>query len=104
MRKQLPIYIGALQPRMIRLAAEVGDGLLISRRGGNSPKYVKEVLRLVEQERRRSRKLKGRPFSICSFVESSIDTDREKALKIIRRVLASYTIPSMLTACYETQR
>jgi 5,10-methylenetetrahydromethanopterin reductase len=90
-----PIYLGALQPRMIRLAAEVGDGLLISRRGGSSPRYVKEVLRLVEQERRRSRKHKGGPFSVCSFVESSIDTDRERAVKTIRRVLASYTIPSM---------
>jgi 5,10-methylenetetrahydromethanopterin reductase len=99
MRKQPPIYLGALQPRMIRLAAEVGDGLLISRRGGSSPRYVKEVLRLVGQERRRrTRARKGRPFSVCSFVESSIDTDREKAVRAIRRVLASYTIPSMPVA------
>ena len=98
MRKQPPIYLGALQPRMVRLAAEVADGLLISRRGGSSPRYVKGVLRLVEQERRRTGARKGTPFSICSFVESSIDTDREKAVGAIRRVLASYTIPSMPVA------
>src|SRR6202023_272258 len=97
--KRPPIYLGALQPRMIRLAAEVADGLLISRRGGGSPKYVKEVMLEVQRERRRV-KLTGRPFSIRSFVESSIDTDGEKALKTIRRVLASYTIPSMPQAVF----
>src|SRR5688572_5078234 len=42
-----PVVLGAMGPKMIRLAAEVADGLMISRRGGSSPRYVRSVLDAV---------------------------------------------------------
>ncbi|MDA4131019.1 MAG: LLM class flavin-dependent oxidoreductase [Thaumarchaeota archaeon] len=88
-----PIYLGALMPKMIELAAEIADGLLISRRGGSSPRYVKEVIRLVKKVRRRASHPEH--FSIRAFIETSIDEDREKAFQLSRKVLGSYTIPLM---------
>lgn len=85
-----PIYIGALMPRMIELAAEIADGLLISRRGGSSPRYVEEVTKQVRQVRQ-MKQISGQ-FVVRSFIESSIDNDGEKARQTARKFLASYTI------------
>ncbi len=83
------IYVGALKPKMIELAAEIGDGLLISRRGGGSPRYVADVVKSVWQTIRGITK----EFTIRTFIESSIDEDGDKARQTARRILASYTIP-----------
>jgi 5,10-methylenetetrahydromethanopterin reductase len=88
-----PIYVGALMPKMIQMAAESGDGLLISRRGGSSPRYVAEVVTQVKKVR--NRMSKSGPFTVCSFVESSIDDDREKAVRVARQFLTSYTLRLM---------
>jgi 5,10-methylenetetrahydromethanopterin reductase len=77
-----PIYIGGLLPKMIELASEIADGLLISRRGGGSLRYVGEITKSVRK----------REFTVRSFIESSIDSDRENARRTARQFLASYTI------------
>jgi alkanesulfonate monooxygenase SsuD/methylene tetrahydromethanopterin reductase-like flavin-dependent oxidoreductase (luciferase family) len=89
----LPIALGAMGPRMIRLAAEVADGLLISRRGGSSPRYVESVAHAVTEVRGPRDRDGG--FTIRCFFETALDTDRAPALATMRQVFATYTLPSM---------
>ena len=96
-KKFTPIYYGAMKPKMIRMACDLGDGLLISRRGGSSPRYVKQVLDLVWTIRgEQSKSNHNKPaFSVRSFLESSIDDVRERAVNNMRHVFATYTLPLM---------
>jgi 5,10-methylenetetrahydromethanopterin reductase len=89
--ERLPIALGALGPRMIRLAAEVADELLISRRGGSSPRYVEHVARLVAGVR--GPRDRDRGFTVRCFFETALDTDRARALATMRGVFATYTLP-----------
>jgi 5,10-methylenetetrahydromethanopterin reductase len=89
----LPIALGGLGPRMIRLAAEVADELLISRRGGSSPRYVEHVTRLVAEVR--GPRDRDRAFRVRCFFETALDTDRARALATMRRVFATYTLPTI---------
>jgi alkanesulfonate monooxygenase SsuD/methylene tetrahydromethanopterin reductase-like flavin-dependent oxidoreductase (luciferase family) len=75
---------------MIRLAAEVADGLLISRRGGSSPRYVRGVLNAVAAV---PGKRDG--FRVRCFFETAVDTDRRVALDAMRRVFTSYSLPHL---------
>jgi 5,10-methylenetetrahydromethanopterin reductase len=89
----LPVVLGALGPRMIRLAAEAADGLLISRRGGSSPRYVDSVVRAVTQVR--GPRERDAAFTIRCFFETAIAEDRPVALATMRQVFATYTLPLM---------
>jgi 5,10-methylenetetrahydromethanopterin reductase len=89
-----PVYLGDIGSKMLELAGEFADGLLITRRGGFSPRYVKYAIDKVT----RSAAIKGRDASkinFLAFLETSISKDRELAGNFIKEVLASYTIPNL---------
>ncbi len=66
--EKFPIYIGAQGPKMLNLASEVGDGVLIN---ASHPLDFKEAFKCFSELK------KG--FDVVAYTSMSIDKDREKA-------------------------
>jgi len=75
-RKGIPIYIGAQGPRMLKLASEIGDGVIIN---ASHPKDVEFALRNIDMR-------KGFDIAVCSAF--SIDKDRDRAIQSVKPVVA----------------
>ncbi len=85
--RHIPIYVGATGPKMLELAGEIGDGVLLNYMV--SPKYNDDALERIEQGARRAgRRLEDldRP----QLVVCSVDRDRTKALDASRILLTQY--------------
>ena len=85
--RTIPIYIGATGPRMLELAGEIADGVLLNYMV--SPKYNDEAMdRIAVGARRAGRRLEqiDRP----QLVVCSVDRDRGKALDAARLLLTQY--------------
>ncbi len=86
-RPQLPIYIAALSPAMLRLAGEIADGVLLWLCG---PRYIEEV---AMGEIAAGRKLAGLPldgFDIVPAVPAALTQDPQAAHRAMRRDLLPY--------------
>jgi F420-dependent oxidoreductase-like protein len=86
-RPDLPIYIAALSPAMLRLAGEIGDGVVLWL---CNPDYIRDVVvPEVEKGRQRAGKaLDG--FDIVAAVPSAVTTDVEEARERLRADLVPY--------------
>jgi 5,10-methylenetetrahydromethanopterin reductase len=85
--RQVPIYVGATGDQMLRLAGEIGDGVLLNY--CVPPEYNDKALELIDQGAKKSgRRLEDldRP----QFIVCSVDPDREKALDSARELLTQY--------------
>jgi alkanesulfonate monooxygenase SsuD/methylene tetrahydromethanopterin reductase-like flavin-dependent oxidoreductase (luciferase family) len=86
-RPELPIYIAALSPAMLRLAGEIGDGVLLWL---CSPQYIKDV---VVPEVRKGRERAGKTlegFDITPAVPAAVVQDRSDAFAAMRGDLLPY--------------
>lgn len=86
-RPELPIYIAALSPNMLRLAGEIGDGVLLWL---CDPPYVRDV---VLPEVRKGRERAGKDlegFDIVPAVPAAVTEDRAKTLDRVRGDLVTY--------------
>jgi alkanesulfonate monooxygenase SsuD/methylene tetrahydromethanopterin reductase-like flavin-dependent oxidoreductase (luciferase family) len=86
-RPELPIYIAALSQNMLRLAGEIGDGVMLWL---CSPEYIREV---VVPEVKIGRELAGRSlegFDVVAAVPAAVTDDREAVLETTRRDLVTY--------------
>ncbi len=72
----IPIYIGAQGPKMLKLASEIGDGVIIN---ASHPKDVELALRNIDMR-------KGFDIAVCSAF--SIDKDRDRAIQSVKSVVA----------------
>jgi 5,10-methylenetetrahydromethanopterin reductase len=80
-RRQIPIYLAAAQPAMLRLCGEAADGVILM--GGADPEFCHWQLDYLYEGLERS----GRPRSALTVdlqVTMSEDEDREKALADVR--------------------
>jgi alkanesulfonate monooxygenase SsuD/methylene tetrahydromethanopterin reductase-like flavin-dependent oxidoreductase (luciferase family) len=86
-RPELPIYIAALSPHMLRLAGEIADGVLLWL---CEPNYVREtVIPEVREGRRRAGKdLEG--FDVVPAVPAAVTEDRGATLDRVRGDLIPY--------------
>ncbi len=85
--RAIPIYVGATGPKMLELAGEIGDGVLLNYMV--SPKYNDDALdRIDAGARRAGRRMEDidRP----QLVVCSVDRDRERALDATRLLLTQY--------------
>ncbi|MBI2370714.1 MAG: LLM class flavin-dependent oxidoreductase, partial [Deltaproteobacteria bacterium] len=81
----IPLYVAAMRPRMLELAGEIGDGVLLS--GGISPAFIR---RSVEQVRGGAQRV-GRPpaeLQVAGFIVTSVHPDEGEALRASREFLA----------------
>jgi F420-dependent oxidoreductase-like protein len=87
-RSELPIMISALSPRMLELAGEIADGVVLWML---SPKYTREVvIPHIETGRRKAGKsMEG--FEIVSAVQSCLTTDLPAARDVFRKVIERYS-------------
>ncbi len=83
---RVPIYLAALGPRMLRLAAHLADGVILN---WSSPERVRSAVEIIRQEAL----LAGRdPASvqIVCFVRAAVTQMPGAAWKVMRRLLAAY--------------
>ena len=86
-RPDLPIYIAALSPRMLQLAGEVADGVILWL---CNPNYIRDV---VVPEVTKGREKAGRPldgFDIVPAVPSAVTDDIDAVYATMRRDLLTY--------------
>jgi len=92
MMPRIPIYLGGIGPRMLDLAGEVADGLVMTRRGSFSVEYAKyaieRVIKSAKQHKRDSTKI-----DFLAFFETCISENENSAIQFAKRVLGTYTIP-----------
>ncbi len=86
-RADLPIYIAALSPGMLRLAGELGDGVILWL---CNPDYIRDV---VVPEVTKGRERAGKPldgFDIVAAVPSAVTDEPENARSKLRKDLVPY--------------
>jgi F420-dependent oxidoreductase-like protein len=87
-RADLPIYIAALSPNMLRLAGEIGDGVLLWL---CNPDYIRDVVvpSVREGRERAGKSLDG--FDIVPAVTVALTDDVEAARATMRQELVTYS-------------
>jgi alkanesulfonate monooxygenase SsuD/methylene tetrahydromethanopterin reductase-like flavin-dependent oxidoreductase (luciferase family) len=86
-RPGLPIYIGALSPRMLRLAGEIGDGVTLWL---CNPDYVRDVVipEVTKGRERAGKELDG--FDVVAAVPTAVTDEPEAARARLRGDLIPY--------------
>lgn len=86
-RPDVPIYIAALSPRMLQLAGEIADGVMLWL---CNPEYIRDVV-VPEVERGRQRAGKSlEGFDIVAAVPAAVTDDRDSAYSTMRGELLTY--------------
>jgi F420-dependent oxidoreductase-like protein len=86
-RADLPIYVAALSPKMLQLAGEIADGVILWL---CNPNYIRDV---VVPEVRAGRERAGKSldgFDIVAAVPSALTDDRPGAYDVMRTDLITY--------------
>jgi F420-dependent oxidoreductase-like protein len=86
-RPDVPIYVAALSPNMLRLAGEIGDGVMLWL---CCPDYIRDVVipEVAKGRERAGRSMDG--FDVVAAVPSALTDDREAALGALRQELVTY--------------
>ena len=79
----IPIFIGAQGTRMLALAAEIGDGILIN---ASDPKDVVEAMKSIGKGMKKARK--KRDLSVGVYASLSVASDYERAFEAVVPVVA----------------
>jgi alkanesulfonate monooxygenase SsuD/methylene tetrahydromethanopterin reductase-like flavin-dependent oxidoreductase (luciferase family) len=86
-RADLPIYVAALSPKMIRLAGEIADGVMLWL---CNPDYIRDV---VVPEARAGRERAGKSmesFDVVAAVPSAVTDDKSSVYETMRNDLITY--------------
>ncbi len=86
-RPQLPVYVAALSPAMLRLAGEIADGVLLWL---CSPQYIRDVVIPEVSAGRERAGLTLDGFDVVPAVPSALTEDRDAAFAAMRRELIPY--------------
>lgn len=86
-----PIYVGAQGARMLRLAGEIGDGLITN---FITPAALPAMIARVREGRRAAGKDPGAPLDVVCRILLAVDDDQDKVRAELRRHLTAYlTVP-----------
>ncbi len=80
----IPIYMGAQGPKMLELAGEIADGVLIN---ASHPEDFRAAIPLIRNGIEKAGR-KPEDVKICAYTSFSVDKDRSKALSEARKVVA----------------
>ena len=86
-RADLPIYVGALSPRMLRLAGEIADGAMLWL---CNPEYIRDVVVPEVRAGRERAGLEPEGFEIVAAVPAAVTEDRAGAYETMRADLLTY--------------
>jgi alkanesulfonate monooxygenase SsuD/methylene tetrahydromethanopterin reductase-like flavin-dependent oxidoreductase (luciferase family) len=86
-RSDLPIYLAGLSPRMLQLAGEIADGVVLWLCG---PGYIRDVVipAVLQGRERAGKTLEG--FDVVAAVPAALTEDRAAAYATMRRELITY--------------
>jgi F420-dependent oxidoreductase-like protein len=86
-RPDIPIYVAALSPKMLRLAGEIADGAMLWL---CNPEYIREVVvpEVTAGRERAGKDLEG--FDIVAAVPAAVTSDRDSAFETMRTDLITY--------------
>jgi F420-dependent oxidoreductase-like protein len=86
-RPELPIYVAALSPAMLRLAGEVADGVMLWL---CNPSYIRDVVipEVSSGRERAGKTLDG--FDVVAAIPAAISSEVEQARSSLRRDLLPY--------------
>jgi alkanesulfonate monooxygenase SsuD/methylene tetrahydromethanopterin reductase-like flavin-dependent oxidoreductase (luciferase family) len=86
-RPDLPLYIAALSPAMLRLAGQIGDGVMLWL---CNPEYIRDVVvpEVTEGRKRAGKTLEG--FDLVAAVPAAVTEDVETARATLRSDLIPY--------------
>ena len=87
----LPIYLAAVGPKMLHLAGEIADGVLLT--AGNSPVYVRYALDQLRDGAQKAGRDKSK-IDIASYVYLSVDANGKKAMDAARGPIAYVLSPT----------
>ena len=93
----VPIYIAALRPGMLKVAGEVGDGLILN---WNSPEDVPKSVAIVREAARKA----GRDpdaIEVTARLSVNLDTPGPESDQIIKRHIAAYLNVPVYRAYHE---
>ena len=82
--KKLPIYIGAQGPKMLELAGEVADGVLVN---ASHPLDFRSAVPVIRKGAERAGR-RPEEIEICAYTAFSADRDREEAINAAKMVVA----------------
>jgi len=80
----IPIFIGAQGPKMLALAAEIGDGVLIN---ASHPKDIENAMKFIREGADKAGK-KLEDLSVSAYTSFSVASNYEKAFKAVVPVAA----------------
>jgi alkanesulfonate monooxygenase SsuD/methylene tetrahydromethanopterin reductase-like flavin-dependent oxidoreductase (luciferase family) len=86
-RADLPIYVGALSPRMLRLAGEIADGAMLWL---CNPEYIRDVVVPEVRAGRERAGLEPEGFEIVAAVPAAVTEDRAGVYETMRADLLTY--------------
>jgi alkanesulfonate monooxygenase SsuD/methylene tetrahydromethanopterin reductase-like flavin-dependent oxidoreductase (luciferase family) len=86
-RPQLPLYIAALSPAMLRLAGEIADGVLLWL---CNPSYIRDVVIPEVRAGRERAGLTLEGFDVVAAVPAALTDDRQEAYSAMRQELIPY--------------
>jgi probable F420-dependent oxidoreductase len=84
--RQVPIYVAALGTRMLRLAGEIADGVLLN---WMTPEQISRAAAVVRASARAS----GRPegsITVAVYVRACVTERVAQAREVLRRIIAAY--------------
>ncbi|NPA69338.1 MAG: 5,10-methylenetetrahydromethanopterin reductase [Crenarchaeota archaeon] len=81
---RVPIYVGAQAPKMLQLAGEIADGVIIN---SSDPEIVREAIRNIEVgAEKTNRKIEDIDIAVCTCF--SVDEDEKRAVESAKIVVA----------------
>lgn len=89
-RESIPLYIPATARAGLRLAGQIGDGVVLN--AVCSPEYTANALKIIKDETEKA----GRDwskFEVAQIINCSIEDDHKKALDVIRWEVATKLDP-----------
>ena len=86
-RPDLPIFVAALSPAMLRLAGEIGDGVMLWL---CNPNYIRDVVVPAVREGRERAGKEMKDFEIVAAVPGALTDDAPAAYDAIRSELLTY--------------
>jgi 5,10-methylenetetrahydromethanopterin reductase len=89
LRNKIPIYIGSRSPRILELAGEEADGVILSRFLSSSERYVNECVSHIKRGVEKAGK-NWENYCIAANLNFSVDKNRERARKAVREAIALY--------------
>jgi len=89
---RIPIYLGGIGPRMLDLAGEVADGLVMTRRGSFSVEYVKYAIERVVKSAKNNKRDPSK-IDFLAFFETCISENENEAVQFAKKIIGTYTIP-----------